>query len=172
MSQSTRLKTQLENVREMSEGFLQAFETPEQWTHQVDPNANHALWFAGHMGVADNFFISVVDPDKGREADGYSEVFGMGSQPTNDADAYPPVDEVLAYMRDRRGELLNVLSSMSDADLSRSIPEGGPDMFTDLASVFETAIWHEALHAGQVSVARRSLGHEPLFGSPKAEAEA
>ncbi len=172
MSQATRLKTQLENVREISEGFLQAFETPEQWTHQVDPNANHALWFAGHMGVADNYFISVVDPDKSREAEGYSEVFGMGSQPTSDVDAYPPVDEVLSYMRERRSELLNILSGMGEADLTRSKPEGAPDMFIDLASVFETAIWHEALHAGQVSVARRALGNAPLFDAQAVEAEA
>ena len=99
-------------------------------------------------------------------------MFGMGSQPTSDVDAFPPVDEVLSYMRDRRGELLKVLNSMSDADLARPKPEGAPDMFTDLASVFETAIWHEALHAGQVSVARRALGHAPLFDSPRAEAEA
>ena len=68
MSQSARLRSQLEKVRELSEGFLQSFETPEQWTHQVDPSANHALWFAGHMGIADNFFLSTVEPDRGQEA--------------------------------------------------------------------------------------------------------
>ena len=151
---------------------MQAFETPEQWTYQVAPSANHALWFAGHMGIADNYFLSIVDPDKSRDADGYSEVFGMGSQPTSDVDAYPPVDEVLAYMRDRRDQLLKVLGGMGEADLARSKPEGAADMFTDLASVFEMAIWHEALHAGQVSVARRALGNAPLFDAQAAESQA
>ena len=172
MSQSARLRTQLENVREMSEGFLQSFETPEQWTHQVDPSANHALWFAGHMGIADNYFISTLDPDKAQDAAGYSEIFGMGSQPTSDIEAYPPVDEVLVYMRGRRKVLLEILSGMSDEALAQPTPEGAPDMWPDMASIFEMAIWHEALHAGQVSVARRSLGNHPLFGSQPAEAEA
>ena len=172
MSQSARSRTQMEKVRELSEGFLQSFETPEQWTHQVDPTANHALWFAGHMGIADNFFISTLDPDKAQDAAGFSEVFGMGSQPTSDIEAYPPVEEVLAYMRDRRQVFLKILSGMSDEDLAQPTPEGAPDMWPDMASIFEMAIWHEAMHAGQVSVARRSLGNQPLYGSQPAEAEA
>src|ERR1051325_832547 len=38
-----RLEKQLKQARELSEGLLSAFETPEQWTHQVHTAANHAL---------------------------------------------------------------------------------------------------------------------------------
>ncbi len=171
MQLKPRLKTQLEKVREISEGMLAAFETPEQWTHQIFPDANHALWFVGHMAMADNYFISMLTPEKAIDLNSQGGQFGMGSTPTANADDYPPVTELLDTMRERRATLLAILDGMSEDDLARSVPEGSPDMWTDLASVLEMAVWHETLHAGQVSLARRALGHQPLFGSqPEEEA--
>lgn len=162
MQLKERLKSQLLKVRGLSEELLKAFNKPEEWTHQVAPNSNHALWFVGHMGVTDNFFLSMLDSSKVKDAEGYAERFGIGSQPVDDASAYPPVEEVLGYMRERRAALLEILDQMSEGDLGRSVPEGAPAMWTDFASVLETAIWHETMHAGQVTVARRALGNAPL----------
>jgi uncharacterized damage-inducible protein DinB len=99
-----------------------------------------------------------------REVPGFHERFSMGSQPVSDPAAYPAVEEVLTYMRERRQTLLALLDSMTDEDLHRATPEGAPDFLRDLQSIFETVAWHEGLHSGQVSVARRSLGHPPLVG--------
>ena len=43
------------------------------------------------------------------------------------------------------------------------------DFLPDLGSIFEIATWHEAMHLGQVTVIRRSLGNQPLFGAAPAE---
>ena len=167
MQLKTRLYQQLVKVRGVSEKLLEAFRTPKDWTHQVDPTANHALWFAGHMGTTDNFFISLLDPSQVRDREGFREQFGIGSRPVDDPSAYPPVAEVVDYMRDRRKTLLAIVERMSDEDLGRSVPEGAPEMWTDLGSILETAIWHEGMHAGQVSIARRSLGNAPLRDTPQ-----
>jgi len=164
MSLKQRLKGQIKRSRGYSEELLAAFETPEQWTHQVHENANHALWFAGHMGVVDDFMISVVDRSQVAGKEGYQEKFGMGSQPVSDPGQYPSPDEVLDYMRDRRKTLLSVLDALSEEDLLKPAPEGTPDFLTDIASVFELAAWHEGLHSGQVSVARKALGNAPVHG--------
>ena len=65
-------------------------------------------------------------------------------------------------MRERRVVLLSVLDGMSDDDLARKTPDGAPEFLPDVASVFELAVWHEGQHSGQLSVARRALGHKPL----------
>jgi uncharacterized damage-inducible protein DinB len=165
MQLKERLKTQLEKVRGMSEGMLASFKEPKEWTYQVAPTANHALWFAGHMGGTDNFFLATLDPSKAIEKPGYQERFGMGSRPVDDPSAYPPVEEVLDFMRERRQALLAVLDAMSDEDLARPVPEEMTAMGTDWASLLEMAVWHESLHAGQVSIARRALGNNPLLGA-------
>ena len=163
MSLKQRLERQLVNMRQMSERLLADFKTPQQWTFQVHPACNHALWFAGHMATSDNFFLSLVAPDKAVQLPDFQAKFGMGSQPTSDPAAYPAPESVLTTMRERRTSLLATLSEMNDDDLARKTPAGAPEFLPDVASVFELAVWHEGQHNGQLSVARRALGHKPLF---------
>ena len=162
MSLKERLCRQLTSTRQLSESLLAAFKTPQQWVHQVHPGCNHALWFAGHMANTDNFLLSLVAPHMTIRLADYGSRFGMGSQPVNRVEEYPPHQQVLETMRERRRTLLEVLSDFSDEDLSRPTPAGSPDFLPDFAAVFEMANWHEAMHAGQLSVTRRSLGHKPL----------
>ncbi|MEX2174735.1 MAG: DinB family protein [Pirellulaceae bacterium] len=163
MSWKERLQKNLNNMRQMSERLLQDFKTPDEWVFQVHPNCNHALWFAGHMAQLDNFFLSLVAPDKARDLPEFRTRFGMGSQPTSDPAAYPPPETVLATMRERRQSLLEALAGMTEDDLDRKLSAGTPEFLSDVGSVFEMAIWHEGQHNGQLSVARRALGHQPLF---------
>ncbi len=63
MDYKPRLKAQLEIVRGTTETILSSFKTPQDWTYQVQPQANHALWVAGHLSVADNMIVSgLVSP--------------------------------------------------------------------------------------------------------------
>ena len=159
-----RLTRQLIRTRQLSENLLAAFRLPAEWLHQVHPGCNHALWFAGHMANTDNFLLSLVAPQRAIPLEGYGARFGMGSQPVNRPEEYPPPEDVLETMRERRRMLLAVLGNLSDEDLSRPTPPGSPDFLPDFAAVFEMANWHEAMHAGQLTVARRALGHKPLSG--------
>jgi hypothetical protein len=161
MSLKERLKRQLVAARQTSEGFLADFKTPEDWVKQVHSEANHALWFAGHMGINDNFFVSIVAPEKAKKIPEMETRFGMGSHPTNRAADYPSAASVLEFMRERRKTLLEVLDGLTDEDLAKPTPDGTPKFLSDVASVFEMAIWHEGLHSGQLSVTRRSLGYKP-----------
>jgi uncharacterized damage-inducible protein DinB len=162
MTLKDRLQRQLINTRQASERLLSDFKTPQDWTFQVHPSCNHALWFAGHMATTDNFFLSLIAPEKAKDIPDFHAKFGMGSQPTTDFATYPAPESVLATMRERRGALLATLDSMTDDDLAKKTPDGAPDFLPDVGSVFEVAIWHEGRHSGQLSVARRALGHKPL----------
>ena len=164
MSLKNRLRRQLVKTRDLSERLLADFHTPQEWVHQVHEGCNHALWFAGHMANSDNFFLSLVAPQKAAQLEGFAPRFGMGSHPTGNPADYPPAADVLETMRERRRTLLGVLDELSDEQLSNPTPSGSPDFLTDFAAVFEMANWHEAMHAGQLSVTRRALGHQPLSG--------
>lgn len=166
MSVKQRLRKSLDKAREYSLSLLADFHSPDEWTHQVHPAANHALWFAGHMAVVDNFFISNVAPDLTMEKPEFERAFGMGSKPTNSPADYPPVPMVLDVMTERRTTLLKLLDGLDDTALERPTPKGTPDFLPDLVSVFEMAVWHEGLHSGQLSVCRRSMGHSPIQMPP------
>jgi len=158
-----RLMRQITSARDMTERYLSDFKSPADWTHQVHPKSNHALWFAGHMAVTDNFFLSLIAPERAKTLEGFDELFGMGSQPGDDPKTYPAAEKILETMRERRGQMLEVLLKLTDADLGNKLPPGSPDFLSDYGSVFETLIWHEGMHAGQLSVVRRSLGYGPVM---------
>ncbi|HEX3998034.1 MAG TPA: DinB family protein [Pirellulales bacterium] len=165
MAQKDRLKLWLDQSRKTSEGMLADFKTSDDWVYQVDPSANHAMWFIGHMTSTDNFVISKLAPERAVELPAnYKELFGMGSHPVDDPAIYPTPDEALRLFRERRQALLAVLEKLSDEELSKPLAGGGPAFLTDNASMFELIVWHEGLHCGQMSVARRALGHAPLMG--------
>ena len=172
MALADRILRQLKMIRETSDKMLAAFHTPEEWTHQVVPDTNHALWFAGHMAVADNSFIGQIAPNRTVKLDHWERHFGMGSKPTNDPDDYPPVAEVLDVMRERREVLCELLRGRTDAELNEPPVTGATELWPDAGSIFELATWHETLHLGQVTIVRRALGNRPLFDPAPAEASA
>ncbi|MEX0866685.1 MAG: DinB family protein [Pirellulales bacterium] len=163
MALKERLRRQLESARQLTDGYLQSLTRPEEWTHQVHPRANHPLWIMGHLAQTDNFLVSLVAPEKALPLPQYQECFGMGSQPTDDLAAYPPVAEVQQTFRERRAAMLELLESITEEDLAAPLPAGTPDFLSDKGSAFEMAVWHEGMHSGQLSVARRSLGYDPLM---------
>ena len=69
-------------------------------------------------------------------------------------------------MRERREVLLDILAGLSQEDLTEPVPPGTPEMMYDVGSMFEVAAWHEALHAGQVTVTLRAMGVPPLADAP------
>lgn len=171
MSMIERMQHQLESARGFTNRILGDFKKPEDWVAQVCNQSNHALWFIGHMATTDNFFISLLAPEKSVNNDHYQELFGLGSTPSPDLATYPPIEEVRAYMDQRRATLLEILASLTDDDLAKKTPSGTPDFLADYGQVFETAIWHEGLHSGQLTMVRRSLGHLPAMTPPNQDAK-
>ena len=161
-NQTERLRKRLEQTRAFSCRLLEDFSAPEEWTKQLHEGGNHAIWFVGHMGTVDNFMISILAPEREDSRDEFSQSFGMGSQPSAQITDYPPIEELLAYMSSRREVFLEVLDSLDEESLAKETPEGTPGFMPDYASIFETAVWHEALHSGQLSMIRRALGHSPI----------
>jgi hypothetical protein len=108
-----RLCSRLKSARSFTERLLEDFSDSNSWVYQITPDANHALWFVGHMGVTDNFMISVLNPDLTSLPDGYAELFGIGSQPVDDIASYPDVQLVCEFMRGRREVLLSILNTLA-----------------------------------------------------------
>lgn len=164
MERKARLKMWLDFTRKRTEGWLEAFQSPADWVHQIFPDANHALWIIGHIGWVDNAFLGLIGcPEKRIDLGDMKTLFRIKSQPSGNAADYPDPATVLSMFRERRTGLLAELDRMNDADLDKPCGPGGPDVLTDVASVFQLCSVHEATHAGQLTMIRRSLGHGPAF---------
>ena len=70
------------------------------------------------------FLSACIAPDKAITLPpGWKEMFGMGSKPSPNPNDYPPPEEVLRVMRDRRKAVLEVFDSLSEADLAQATAE-------------------------------------------------
>ncbi|MEM8678326.1 MAG: DinB family protein [Planctomycetota bacterium] len=154
----------IEQSRRMLDSLINEMKSPEDWMFQVHPQANHPLWVVGHLGLADNMFISRLDETAGSQPEGWEEVFWFGSEISSDASRYPAPEEVVAYCRERRQKLLSLIEGLSDEFLMSPTPDEG--MFADapnMAQMLFFIAYHEGVHSGQFTIAHRGLGHQPLF---------
>ena len=159
-----RLIVSLEGARNFTEGLLADFKTPEQWTHQLFPGANHPLWIVGHLSYVDNSYLRRVGSPSAVRKPAYSDLFAKGVKVSGNPGDYPPPEEVLEFARDRRKFLLEDIAGRSEADLAQPLPEGFPPFLPDYGQLYAFLAWHEGMHAGQITVIRRSLGHAPMVG--------
>ena len=161
MELKQRLRSGLEHSRGFTAKVLSEIESDADWIRRPVPAANHALWIAGHLGYATNGFIGMVDPARKRSQDDYAQLFGKGSQCVDELSAYPPPAVVKGFWLERSAAFVELLDACSEEDLTREVPQG-PGFMPDVAAVFQMGVWHEALHAGQLTIIHRMLGQTPL----------
>jgi uncharacterized damage-inducible protein DinB len=157
----------VQRARWLSEQLLESFKTDDDWFFQVHSKANHATWIVGHLGLADNMFISKFRDNLAVKPDGWDDLFWFGSDLKEDRSAYPARDELLAYFRERRATLVEMIDDLSDEELSAPAPPA--DELSPIAGapcvghLLLFAAIHENTHIGQLTVAHRGLGNPPLF---------
>lgn len=167
MSLKAHARHSLGLSRRIMEGIIDSLKSDDDWFYQPHDKANHALWIIGHLGLADNMFASRFRENRANEPAGYKDLFWFGSEPSADRSRYPPVEEVLAYFRERRETLLKVLDELTEEELSAAAPgadEGGPMAGApSMGHAFHFVAYHEGVHNGQLTVCHRGLGNPPLF---------
>ncbi len=164
MSRLAFIKASLEFSRGFTNQLFDKFKSESDWLYQAHPEANHAMWCAGHIALTEDFFVGLLAPEKAVDTSEAEKLFGMGSKPVSDAAVYPTPAEIRKRLNESRERLMGVLNGMSEADLEKPTPEGAPEFLPTAESVFKLAAFHEGIHAGQTTVANRGLGHEPVVG--------
>jgi len=136
----------------------------DQLLHQPVPGGNHALWIVGHLAYVDDMFMTGLMPRASKLPENWANLFGQGSVPSGDASTYPAIAEIRERGEALRGELVGWFESMSEEKLLAPLPEEWKPFAPTYGAMMSSLAWHEGLHAGQLSVVRRSLGIGPKFG--------
>jgi len=160
----------LKQSRRMLDGLIDSMKSDSDWTYQACPNANHPLWVVGHLGLADNMFLTRLEESAGNKPDGWDDLFWFGSEVHAEADKYPSPKETVAYCQERREKLLAKIETLPEEFFTSPTPDEG--MFADapnMASMLMFIPYHEGVHSGQFTIAHRGLGNEPML-KPKQEA--
>lgn len=131
----------------------------DKWLIRPTNVPSHALWQVGHLAFTCNAglkalgFDSIVD-------DSWAELFGPGSNSTDDAADYPAIEVVIEKYNEAVTKLTEIYSNADDDVLGKAtkierlierFPRQGDFIVFLLTS-------HLAIHAGQLSTLRKLLG--------------
>jgi hypothetical protein len=123
------------------------------------PNGGcHPLWVLGHLTLIEGSIPAVLFGEANAVAD-WGRLFGQGTEPVADTSAYPPFAEVRAKYLQLRERNLQLLDSLSEADLDKpslAPPKDREREFATYGSSFLVLALHQMLHRGQVTDARRA----------------
>jgi len=159
------LRFQMEMTKSITAGLL-ADMLDAPMTFPTPRGGNHPTWVAGHLVYSESNLIHHMLLGGTNPLIEWKATVGAGSQPTDDADSYPPLGELLAKWDEVRTHTLQTLDSMSDADLDKPAanpPPGREEAFGTFGKIFSMVALHPLMHRGQVSDARRAAGREKLM---------
>lgn len=128
---------------------------------------NHPTWVAGHLAYSESNLVSHILYGEENPLIAWKERFGRGSEPVAEPTAYPPLADLLARWDEVRVRTLQILDSLTDADLDQpaaSPPPGREEFFGTFGKVFSMVAMHPLMHRGQVADARRAAHREALMG--------
>ena len=136
----------------------------DKLTHRAAPGSNHALWIMGHLAHSENSFCSKVSGNESVLPENYAKLFGMGSEPSDDASTYPSKAELLDSLDKARTALTDWLGGLNEDQLAAPLPEDYQMFGPNVASLASAIAYHEGVHAGQLIEIRRSLGLPRAMG--------
>jgi hypothetical protein len=147
--------------------------TPQSdWFRQPFPGVSHIAWQVGHLAMAEyGLCLAAVRGPRASDVEilppEHKVLFGRGSvvcpegESAPDAPAYPTADELRARLDRVHKAVLDEVPSFASLDLA------APTLIP--LSVSKTKLdalrfcpEHELMHAGQIGLLRRMLGHASL----------
>lgn len=145
--------------------FLDQIPT-EEWFRMPSGDVSHIGWQVGHLACAEYRLAlwrlrSVRTEDALLVPEQFAQLFGAGSVPDPDPSKYPSQTEIRTTLDRVHGQVLRELSALNEDELDHPVPHPSPFAKTKLTAL----LWcshHEMLHAGQIGLLRRQLGHPPL----------
>ena len=128
------------------------------------PGGNHAMWNVGHVAYSDGSLNRTMFDSDNPLVD-WKPLFAGGTEPSDDAAAYPGYDEVLEQARQMHARNAERFSQLTDADLAKAsanTPPGREEIFGTIGSCLTVTALHPMHHRGQLAVIRKALQRGPV----------
>lgn len=163
-----RIPAVIENIRFAREYTLRLLHAvpAAEWFVMPPAGVSHIGWQVGHIAMAQ--FRLVLERVRGPRPDDtellpplFLELFGRGSIPDPNV-AYPSVEVIRAVFDRVHSRVLADLPTIPDGQLDLKPLTPHPLCQTRLQCL-NWCSHHEALHAGQIGLIRRQLGHPMLW---------
>jgi hypothetical protein len=137
------------------------------WFRQPPAGVSHIAWQVGHLAMAQyRMALERIRGTRAEDAELISEeflrLFGRNSMPDTDTSKYPGAAEIRAVFDRVHQQTLRELEGLDESELDKPILKPHSLVKTKLWALLWCA-QHEGVHAGQIGLLRRQLGHPPLW---------
>jgi len=134
-------------------------------TFPTPQGGNHPLWVIGHLAYAEGMLIGQYVLGEENPLIEWQSLFDMGTQPVDQAEAYPSIDEVIGRYREIRAGTMAYVETLSEADLDQRSHAADEiaENFGTVGKCLISAALHFTFHGGQVADARRAAGRAVLM---------
>lgn len=154
---------QIDAARRYSLSLLEDF-SDRDWFRQPSEGVTHIAWQVGHLATS-QYSLGLVRlrgemPDDARLVPlAFREHFIRGSAPTADAQQYPSPAHIIEVLSRVHAAVAEEVAKHTNADLEQpQLGKPHPLFNTKIGGLFWCAR-HEMLHAGQIGLLKRLLGH-------------
>ena len=135
--------------------------TSEEWNRQPASGANSAAWVIGHLALTlRNGLRRMRAADLPDFPSALEEKFKTTKQPAGEQTGYGDARALLAIFDACLDRFMALVRTLP-ADALTAAAEG-PPLATNRAEAIQFGALHIAMHTGQLSTIRRSLGKPPL----------
>lgn len=136
--------------------------TPAEYLHRPCPAANCVAWLLGHLTLSDRRVqaLTLGPADLPPLPDGFEQRFGQKDGAPQAAD-FGDVSGLLARFEQGRDRFVERVRAADAATLERAVEH--PRFKTVYEAINFVGGLHTTMHAGQISMVRRTLGRPPLF---------
>jgi uncharacterized damage-inducible protein DinB len=139
----------------------------EDWFRRPTEGVTHVAWEVGHIAFAQ--YRLALERIRGRRpgdaeliSDEFVAQFGAKSVPDPDPARNPSVAEIRGVFQRVHQQVLDELLELPEAALDEPVSKPHP-LFTNKRGSLLWCAAHEMMHAGQIGLLRRLLGHAPLW---------
>ncbi len=166
MSRLQLVREQIIFARKYTQTLLDTV-VPDDWFRLSPGGVTHIAWQVGHLAMAEyRLALERIRGHQPEDAELISQQFMLHfrreSIPNEDASVNPSIDYIKAVLERVHHQAVREIKTLSEDDLDAPVLMPHPLFDTKLGCLLWCA-QHEMLHAGQIGLLRRLLGHEPLW---------
>lgn len=135
--------------------------TAPEYLHRPTEKANCAAWTIGHVTLSDRRVCRAFGGDLPPLPEGFEHRFGQG-EGCPQAGEFGDVSGLMPLFNEHRSRLIEAVRRATPAQLDQPLEKPRPPLFSTLGEMANFMAVHVAMHAGQNTIIRRSLGRPPI----------
>ena len=134
---------------------------PEEYLHRITPRGNCTAWLLGHLILTDRRLLAFFGADVPPLPEGFEKRFARDETAPFASD-FGDTSILLPMFDKHRALLIDTVKRSSAEKLSEPLEKPNP-LFSRLGQMANFMAQHATLHAGQITMIRRSLGKPPIM---------